>query len=167
MISAIVPSSTTWTARARWAAWKHEQHKLNENGKKARQWFKCFDYPKKQPQWRSARSLPSARSRRPPLTAKGPLLGRCGLKPIAPRVTERAARTILTVRAAQWRASPAKTLAYLYVCINTYIYIYIWQRLNNSAPRKVSPFYDQAEYSERSEPSERSELPHESTHKTC
>ena len=36
-------------------------------------------------------------------------MGRCGLKPIAPRVTERAARTILTVRAAPWRASPAKT----------------------------------------------------------
>ena len=41
--------------------------------------------------------------------AKGPLLGRCGLKPIAPQTTERAARTILTVRAAPWRASPAKT----------------------------------------------------------
>ena len=48
-----------------------------------------------------------------------------------------------------------------------YIYIYIWQRLNNSVPRKVTPGYDQADYSERSEPSERSELPHESTHETC
>ena len=27
--------------------------------------------------------------------------------------------------------------------------------------------YNRVEYSERSEPSERSELPHESTHKTC
>ena len=35
-------------------------------------------------------------------------VGRCGLKPIAPQTTERAARTILTVRAAPWRASPAK-----------------------------------------------------------
>ena len=47
---------------------------------------------------RSARSPPNARSRTLLLTAKGPLLGRCGLKPIAPRVTERAARTILRAR---------------------------------------------------------------------
>ena len=61
--------------------------------------------------------------------------------------------------------SEAKYLIYIYIYI--YIYTYILQRLNNSVPRKSSPFYDQAEYSERSQPSERSEYPHESTHQTC